>query len=491
MYNRTIQKHIEKNLFKWWTIVLYWARQVGKTTLVKIIWEKTKKKWIYIDWDLLENRQMLGSQSLTTYKSLIGKNSLVIIDEAQRIENIWLVLKILHDNFPKVQIIATWSSSFDLANKINEPLTWRTKEFFLPPLSYQEIYPDLWLLTQSQREKHLLYWWYPRCVDLPWDEAKEYIKHLSANYLYKDVLEWEQLKKSPKLLTLLQLLALQIWSEVSLTEIWQKLQISFHTVQHYIDLLEKSFVIFKLHSFSKNIRNELTKSIKIYFWDIGIRNALIDSFQQTIIRQDIWVLWENMKQVLFDDQALTHYAKERKIQPFKIKQIFYEMYKNQHIDFDDMTTLSKEMRAELAQDFVPISLNATAFKEDKQTTKIWFTTHDGHLIETVIIYHRQPSQHVKNNKPKINRITLCISSQVWCPVNCLFCVTGKLGLVETFLGMKWFLRFCMPITISKKIWKKRWWNLACRKKYCLYGNGRTFAQLWWSKTCYSSYAPTR
>jgi 23S rRNA (adenine2503-C2)-methyltransferase len=134
-----------------------------------------------------------------------------------------------------------------------------------------------------------------------------------------------------------------------------------------------------------------------------------------------------MKQVLFDDQALTNYAKERKIQPFKIKQIFYEMYKNQHIDFDDMTTLSKEMRAELAQDFVPISLDATAFKEDKQTTKIWFTTHDGHLIETVIIYHRQPSQHVKNNKPKINRITLCISSQVWCPVNCLFCVTGKLG----------------------------------------------------------------
>lgn len=137
-----------------------------------------------------------------------------------------------------------------------------------------------------------------------------------------------------------------------------------------------------------------------------------------------------MKPVLFDDQAIANYAKEKKIQPFKVKQIFYEMYKNQNIDFNDMTTISKEMRAELAEYFQPISLEATAIKEDKQTTKIWFTTRDWHLIETVIIYHRQPTQHVKNNQPKINRITLCISSQVWCPVNCLFCVTGKLGFTR-------------------------------------------------------------
>lgn len=137
-----------------------------------------------------------------------------------------------------------------------------------------------------------------------------------------------------------------------------------------------------------------------------------------------------MKPVVFDDQAIANYAKEKKIQPFKVKQIFYEMYKNQNIDFNDMTTISKEMRTELAEHFQPISLQATMVKEDHQTTKIWFTTHDGHLIETVIIYHRQPTQHVKNNQPKINRITLCISSQVGCPVNCLFCVTGKLGFTR-------------------------------------------------------------
>lgn len=137
-----------------------------------------------------------------------------------------------------------------------------------------------------------------------------------------------------------------------------------------------------------------------------------------------------MKPVLFDDEAIAHYAKEKKIQPFKVKQIFYEIYKNQNIDLNDMTTISKEMRIELAEQFAPISLEATMIKEDHQTTKIWFTTHDGHLIESVIIYHRQPAQHVKNNKPKINRITLCISSQVGCPVNCLFCVTGKLGFTR-------------------------------------------------------------
>lgn len=137
-----------------------------------------------------------------------------------------------------------------------------------------------------------------------------------------------------------------------------------------------------------------------------------------------------MKPVLFDDDAIANYVKEKKIQPFKVKQIFYEIYKNQNIEFDDMTTISKELRADLAERFVPISLEASKIKEDKQTTKIWFTTHDGHLIESVIIYHRQPAKHVKNNTPKINRITLCISSQVGCPVNCLFCVTGKLGFTR-------------------------------------------------------------
>lgn len=162
-----------------------------------------------------------------------------------------------------------------------------------------------------------------------------------------------------------------------------------------------------------------------------------------------------MKTVLFDDQAIAAYAKEKKIQPFKIKQIFYETYKNQHIDFDDMTTLSKEMKYELRDRFIPISLEVDQIKEDKQTTKIWFKTHDGHLIESVIIYHRQPAKHVKNNQPKINRITLCISSQIGCPVNCLFCVTGKLGFTRNLTWDEIISQVLYANNyIKKKFWKK-------------------------------------
>ena len=156
-----------------------------------------------------------------------------------------------------------------------------------------------------------------------------------------------------------------------------------------------------------------------------------------------------MLPVIFDDDAVAEYAKEKKIQPFRVKQIFYELYKNQNTKREDMTTLSKDLKQDLQSNFRLLSLEVDKMLEDKQTTKIAFRTHDGHIIESVIIYHRQPAKHVKENKPKINRITLCISSQVGCPVNCLFCVTGKLGLVEILLEMKLFLKYCMRIVISK------------------------------------------
>jgi predicted AAA+ superfamily ATPase len=238
---------------------------------------------------------------------------LIIIDEAQRVQDIWLSLKILHDNFPNTQIIATGSSSFELSNKINEPLTGRSKQYFLPPLTYQEIYPQAWLLTPSQREFHMLYGWYPRVIGMNSQDATEYITNIANNYLYKDILELESLKKSPKLVQLLQMLALQIGSEVSYQEIGQKIWLSSQVVQHYIDLLEKSFVVYTLWSYSRNVRNELTKSKKVYFWDVWVRNALIQWFQPMNSRTDTWSVWENLwiseraKQLTTNNLAYQHY----------------------------------------------------------------------------------------------------------------------------------------------------------------------------------------
>lgn len=324
-YPRILQNTIEQSLFKWEVIILYGARQVGKTTLVKNLGEKLQKKWKYLDCDLLENRQLLESQSLAIYQWLVYHHELLIIDEAQRVKNIGLALKILHDNFPKLQIIATGSSSFDLANKINEPLTWRAREFLLPPLSFKEVYPEAGLLNPSEWESHLLTGWYPGTLTRHWKEAERYITQLASNYLYKDILERANLKKSPKLLLLLQLLALQIGSEVSFTEIGQKLQISYHTVQEYVALLEKSFVIFSLPSFAKNLRNELTKSVKIYFWDLGIRNALVENFQKTRLRTDIGALWENF--------ALVERYKLLINNDIPLKGFFWRTYQQQEIDY--------------------------------------------------------------------------------------------------------------------------------------------------------------
>jgi len=294
MIKRILEKTITKELFKKKIIIIYGARQVGKTTLAKEIIKNTKKKTKYIDCDLFENRQILSSQNLSKLKKFLSPHDLIVIDEAQRVKNIGLNLKIIHDHCPEIQIIATGSSSFDLANEINEPLTGRAFDYMLPPLSLEEIKQKLDNLELMENlENLLIFGSYPDIFDENRERAEKILNSIASNYLYKDILEFERLKKPDQLLNMLQLLALQIGGEVSFSEIGGKLGLNTVTVQKYINLLEKTFVIFSLGGFSRNLRKEIRRSPKIYFWDLGIRNSLIRNFNPLNLRSDIGSLWEN------------------------------------------------------------------------------------------------------------------------------------------------------------------------------------------------------
>jgi len=291
---RLIQPQIEERLFKKKVIIIYGARQVGKTTLVKRIFDKYNDKKLYLNCELLSVQRGLSISEAEKLKSYLGENKLIILDEAQKIANIGSILKILIDTYPNIQIIATGSSSFDLANKINEPLTGRTHTFILYPFSISEIKQrNSRFEIEAKLENILRFGFYPEVFFLSEDDARSRLDEISSNYLYKDILSFEGVKKSSIIVNLLQLLALQLGNEVSYSEIAKQLGVSRLTVQKYLDLLEQSFVIFTLKSFSRNLRKEISKSVKIYFYDLGIRNSLIQNFNQLEIRNDRDALWEN------------------------------------------------------------------------------------------------------------------------------------------------------------------------------------------------------
>ena len=326
MYNRTIQKNIEKWLDKEKIIVIYGARQVGKTTLVKQISEKFGRKAKYYDCDFGAIRKKLSKSEKLPIESFLKDYELIIFDEAQRVKNIGLSLKIMRDNFPNKKIIATGSSSFDLANKISEPLTGRSIEFFLAPLSINEILQkqDIFEI-EGGIENIIRFGLYPGIYNKSEETKKELLNNIVSNYLYKDVLEFENIKKSDQLFSLLQLLALQIGNEVSIVELGRQLGMNKLTAQRYIDLLEKSFVIFSLRSFSRNLRKEIVKSRKIYFWDLGIRNALVSNFNSLNIRNDAGALWENF--------CITERIKSNLNSRKFVNTYFWRTYDQQEIDF--------------------------------------------------------------------------------------------------------------------------------------------------------------
>jgi predicted AAA+ superfamily ATPase len=294
MIKRIIQDRIEATIFKGKAIIIYGARQVGKTTLIKAIQQnRPEADSLYLNCDEPDVRNLLTEATSTALKDLIGRKKVIFIDEAQRVKNIGLTLKLFVDNFPDRQVVATGSSSLDLSNEIVEPLTGRKYEFQLFPFSLAELTQKYSILELKRiLGNRIVLGMYPE-IEEKTAEAQVLLKSLAASYLYKDVLQYQSIKRPDLLDKLLTALALQIGSEVSYTELATTLGVSKETIANYIQLLEKAFVIYRLPPFSRNLRNELTKMRKIYFYDTGIRNALINNFNALQIRQDVGPLWEN------------------------------------------------------------------------------------------------------------------------------------------------------------------------------------------------------
>lgn len=292
MIERLLYKTIENKLFVGKVIILTGARQVGKTTLLKQILRQ-KEGVLWLNGDELQVQNLFANASADRLLSEFGDNKIVILDEAQRIENIGLRLKLIADSDSDIQVIATGSSAFELANKVNEPLTGRKWEYQMFPLAFGEMVAHHGKLKELRMlPRRIIYGYYPEVVTNDGNEV-EILKLLTDAYLYKDILSWESIKHPDKLQTLLRALAYQIGSQVSYNELSQMCSMDSKTVERYINLLEQCYIIFRLPSFSRNLHHELKSSRKIYFYDNGIRNALIADYRAPEVRQDIGAMWEN------------------------------------------------------------------------------------------------------------------------------------------------------------------------------------------------------
>ena len=294
MYKRGARFWFDRYLENKKILILYGPSQSGKTTFLK----EYLNDWadsLLLNCEEPETKEVLENYSISNIKQLFGNKRLVALDEAQNIDSIGRLLKLIYDTDSlDYKIIATGSSSFFLSNKLQEPLTGRNLRYHMFPLSFNEIVSNRsWLWWNQNMEELLVFGSYPGIIDLPTNEKRLYLLHLASDYLFKDILQYERIKSSKKLLKLLKSLAWQVSSPVTHNELAQQVGVSQPTVVKYLDLLEKSFVIFRLGSYSKNLRNELKKSGKYYFWDNGILNAVINDFSPVVTRKDKGALWEN------------------------------------------------------------------------------------------------------------------------------------------------------------------------------------------------------
>jgi len=323
-YKRIVEDSLKNVLFRGKVLVVVGARQVGKTTMLRrISSEYPNLLWLNADENNVRDR--LSNHSINSIKNLIGSYKIVIIDEIQRIKNTGILLKLMIDNFKDVQFIATGSSALEISDFIFEPLTGRHFLFHLYPFSLAEIYNKKSPFEIEQELPfHLIYGSYPE-VCIKRDLAEMILKNLAQQYLYKDVLIWKDIRKPELLDKLLKLLAYQICSEVSVNELANQLKVKSETVENYIDLLEKSFVIYRLKSYSTNSRKEVSKMSKILFWDVGIRNAIIEDFRALPNRNDVGQLFENF--MISERMKMNAWLRP------SVKSFFWRNYNKSEVDY--------------------------------------------------------------------------------------------------------------------------------------------------------------
>jgi len=292
MIKRISSDLIKRKIKSGKAIIILGARQTGKTTILHQLFEETSDT-LWLSGDDPDVHSVFEKATSTRFKAMFSGKKTIVIDEAQRIPDIGIKLKLITDHIKGVQLVATGSSSFELANKVNEPLTGRKWEFHLYPLSFSEMVNHHGFLEEKRLLSHrLVYGYYPEVVTKAGNE-KEVLKQLSDSYLYKDLLMWERIQKPEKLVRLLKALSFQVGNQVSYNELGKLTDLDNKTIEKYINLLEQVYIIFRIESFSRNLRSELKSSRKIYFYDNGIRNALIANFNPPELRQDIGALWEN------------------------------------------------------------------------------------------------------------------------------------------------------------------------------------------------------
>lgn len=327
---KLIQRELEalatRQLGKNKVLLIMGSRRVGKTILVETIKNNYKGQLLVLNAEDFDVQEILKNRSVANYKRIIGNATLLIIDEAQALPEAGAILKLMIDNIPELTIIATGSSSFDLANKTGDPLTGRSLQFYLYPLSQAEIATQEDALETIQNlEERLIFGSYPELFHLPGIQEKTgYLQQLVQSYLLKDILAYEGIRHSDKIVKLLRLIAFQCGAEVSYNELAGQLGISKNTVENYLDLLSKVFIVYKLGAYSTNQRKEVSKSSKWFFYDNGIRNAIVNDFRLLALRNDTGLLWENY--------LIAERIKKNAYQQKNVQYYFWRNYNQQEVD---------------------------------------------------------------------------------------------------------------------------------------------------------------
>lgn len=373
MIPRLLTTEIEQRMKKQKVMLIYGARRVGKTILLKHIVDRYQGKTLLLNGESSETVDMLKEKSISRYRQLFDGVDLLAIDEAQHIPDIGNILKLLVDEVEGIRIIATGSSAFDLQNKIGEPLVGRFSQFMLTPLSIEELSArESGFELHTKMNNRVVYGLYPELVGIESDnEKREYLTGIVDSYLLRDILIYDGIKHSQKLYDLLRLLAWQVGSEVSFDELGKSLALSRNTIERYIDLLQKVFVIYKIGGYSRNLRKEVTKSSKFYFLDTGIRNAVIRDFQPIELRSatERGALWENFIVSERIKMALNH--------KLPVEHYFWRTYDKQEIDLienQDGRLTAFEIKAGKATPNAP-----KAFREAYPDAQFNVINHDNFL----------------------------------------------------------------------------------------------------------------